>query len=108
MPQRVGLYTGAAAPSGNNGSETHGDFQVRILSDEFSWGSIVDAELDLIADPVACKDLNKIFENAASSFIKDCEDSSAMLWRVSKVFGPLEDHRPRPRRARSNSDIAVA
>jgi len=43
---------------------------------------------DLIADPVACKDLNKIFGNAASSFFKDCEDSSAMHVAVSKVFGP--------------------
>jgi taurine dioxygenase len=82
-------------------------FKVRNLSDEFSFGSIVDGmNWDVINDPAACKDLNTIFEDRGLIVFKNCEDTSAMHVGVSKVFGPLKDHPTKTTPRAVDTDIA--
>jgi taurine dioxygenase len=80
--------------------------KIRNLSDEFSWGAIVDGVTwDALADAGVRAELNQTFEDRGFLLFTGCEPSSRMHVAISNVFGPLKEH-PTSHAPRVDADTA--
>jgi taurine dioxygenase len=67
--------------------------KVRDLSEEFSWGSVVEGlNWDALKDEEVRAQLRRLFDDRGLIVFEGCEPSAKFQVALSTVFGPLKDH----------------